>query len=98
MPLHLRAQRSERPEARHLAAHQLEEAALVAALDLLLVEERELLLVELPEPVVPGDVVEAILLAPGGSRCAGCRRPRRRTRCPSRSRACRRAPPPNDGS
>src|SRR3954468_19197291 len=65
MPLHLRAQRSERPEARHLAAHQLEEAALVAALDLLLVEERELLLVALPEPGIPGDVVEAIFLAPG---------------------------------
>jgi N-acyl homoserine lactone hydrolase len=43
---------------RSVAAAQLEEGAVLAACLLVLVKEAEALLVELPEPLVPGDVLE----------------------------------------
>ncbi len=54
---------------RRLALDELEEPAGVVAAHLLLIEERELVLLELGEQLVPRDVVEAVGVAGGSCRC-----------------------------
>jgi hypothetical protein len=49
-----------------VAADELEERAVLAIGPLLLVDERETLLVERLEPLVPGDRLESVLACPAG--------------------------------